>query len=359
VTLLLGTLTSGCYLASLGAGQARLLHARRPIDEVLADPATPAETRAKLDLVAPVRDFARSLGLDVGGQYTTYAAWPGDRIVTGVVATRPGEIEPVTSWFPLVGRVPYRGYFDLDDAEHRAAVLRGDGLDVCLFAVPAYSSLGWFDDPVTAPMLRDDEVGLVELLLHELLHRTVFVPGDAALAEGLATWVGQQGAIAYFAARDGAAADTVARARARAADARALSRTVARLRDEIAALYDGEPPGPMRAAARAALEADARRTLAALPLDAGGATARAGQVRLNDACLAVSATYGDDLEALDAAAARLGGLAPLIAAARRAASAPDPRAVLLGPAPEPAVPAALGVPPDAEAGSQDRLSRRR
>lgn len=350
--LLVGLLMSGCYLASLGAGQLRLLHARRPIANVIADPTTPAETRAKLALVTPALELAREIGLDVGGQYTTYATWPGDRILTSVVATRPGETAPVRFWFPLVGRVPYKGFFDAGDAEREAAALASDGLDVCLLAVPAYSTLGWLNDPVTAPMLLDDEIGVVERLFHELLHHTVFVPGDAPFDEGLATWVGQEGAIAFFTARDGAGAETVARARARAADERTVSSALAALRARIDALYRATTPGPARAIARRALESDARQTLSALPLTATDASRLAAQIRLNDACLAARGTYDDDLTALDAAATRLGGLAALIAAARDAAETDDPRLALFGaPAAAPARAPDLATPPAGASGS--------
>ena len=308
----------------------RLLLARRPIPEALADPATPPETRARLALVPAVLAFARELGLEVSGQYTTYAPWPGDRVVTTIVATRPGEIEPAGFWFPLVGRVPYKGYFAADDANAEAALLRAQGLDVCVLAVPAYSTLGWLDDPVTGPMLRGDEDELVETVLHELLHRTVFVAGDAAFDEGLATYVGQEGTIAFLAARDGEGSASARRARARVTDERAIARALAELRARVADLYRAQRASPRRERARAGLEEEARTRLAALPLATRDPRELAALLRLNDACLAVHATYGDDLDALDAAALRLGGLAALVAEARRAGATADPRRALLG-----------------------------
>ena len=112
VLLSLPLLATGCYLGHLAEGQIRLLRARRSLDAVLADPTTPAELRAELVLVGRVRAYAETLGLDVGGQYTSYVAWPGDRVITAVVAARPGELEPAGFWFPLLGRLPYKGYFD-------------------------------------------------------------------------------------------------------------------------------------------------------------------------------------------------------------------------------------------------------
>src|SRR5690606_7040703 len=160
------------------------------LHEVLADPRTDAALRERLALVAPVLEYAREIGLDVGSQYTTYADWPGDRVVTAVVATRPGEVDPAGFWFPLVGRVPYKGFFSLERALREAEALAADGLDTCLVPVSAYSTLGWLPDPVTGPLARRGAAALVETLIHELVHATVYVPGDATFNEGLATFVG-------------------------------------------------------------------------------------------------------------------------------------------------------------------------
>jgi predicted aminopeptidase len=169
-------MASGCYLGHVANGQVRLLWARTPVEEVANDSSTPPALLEQLARVAEVRRFAAELGLDVGDQYTSYAAWPGDALVTTVVATRPGEVEPLTSWFPIVGSVPYRGYFDVERAAAYADGLRADGLDVCVLPVRAYSTLGWFDDPLTGPMLRQEPPVLVETVLHDLLHVSVFVP---------------------------------------------------------------------------------------------------------------------------------------------------------------------------------------
>ena len=194
---------SGCYLVHLAEGQTRLLHARRPIDEVLNDPSTADDLRQRLERVGQARNFAAELGLDVGDQYTSYVDWPGDRIVTTVVATRPGEVEPAGFWFPIVGRVPYKGYFDREKAEAEAKRLRERGLDVCELAVPAYSTLGWLDDPVTAPMLRRGEGPLVETILHELVHATVYVRNQPDFNEGVASFIGDEGSVRFYAATNG------------------------------------------------------------------------------------------------------------------------------------------------------------
>ena len=100
--------------------------ARRPIEAVIEDPATPAPLRQQLERVQEVRRFAEELGLSVLSRYRHYTPWPGDRVVTTVVATPPGRVEPAGFWFPIVGRVPYKGYFDASRASADAERLRDD-----------------------------------------------------------------------------------------------------------------------------------------------------------------------------------------------------------------------------------------
>jgi predicted aminopeptidase len=321
----------GCYLLHAGAGQLRLLRARLPIEQVLADAAAPEEVRERLGLVLEVREFARGLGLAVGRQYTSYAPWPGDRVVTVVVATRPGELEPAGFLFPLLGRLPYKGFFDRRLAEAEAERLRTRHHDVCVSAVPAYSTLGWLDDPVTGPMLRAAPGVLVDTLIHELVHATVFARGQADFNEGLASFVGQEAAVRFFEAREGASSEAARLERARVADERRVSAALFDLREAVAALYDREPPGAEREASRLALAAAARESVAALELASTDAGALAQRLALNDACLALESAYTRDMPHYAERLADLGGdLAELIRRARLAAAHRDPRALLLG-----------------------------
>jgi predicted aminopeptidase len=328
---LVSSLTSGCYLGHLAAGQVRLLCAREPLDAARARSDLAPGVRERLDLVPDVRAFAATLGLDVGAQYTSYAPWPDDRIVTAVISTRPGEIEPAGAWFPIVGTVPYKGFFSRERAEREAEGLRAEGRDVCLAAVPAYSTLGWLDDPVTQPMLRGEPGELVEMLVHELVHRTVFVAGDANFNEGLATFVGQEASVEFAARRAGAESAEARHERTRVAEDRTVSEILGATRARIAALYADAPAGPERDAARARLGEEARAALAALPLTTRDAAALAARARLGDACLALEGTYTADLARYARRRDALGGLAPLVAAARAAARTPAPRVALLGP----------------------------
>jgi predicted aminopeptidase len=323
--------TSGCYLAHLARGQVRLLCARMPVEDLLHEPGTEPELRAKLDRVAEVRGYAKGLGLDVGDRYTEYAPWPGDFVVTTVVAARPGEVVPVTSWFPIVGSVPYRGYFDAESATAEAERLRGKNFDVCQQRVRAYSTLGWFDDPLTGPMLRQDEGTLVETLFHELLHATVFVPGDPEFNEGVAAFFGQEARVRFYADREGAAAGE--RERQLVSEQRRLRAEILAMRRAVEALYTAEPPGPARDAKRAKLEAETRGRIAALELSGRDAPALGAGILLGDACLAISGTYHADTARLTALLDSLGGdLHAFLVRVEAAAENDDPRTALLGPA---------------------------
>ncbi len=274
-----------------------------------------------------MRAFASDRGLRVGGQYTSFVAWPGDRIVTTLVRTRPGSLDAVGWWYPFLGRLPYRGYFDEARAEREAARLREEqGYDVCVSAVTAYSTLGWLDDPVTSPMLGRGAANLVETLLHELVHATVFIDGDADFNEGVALFIGQEAAIRYFAESEGnersgesaTALPSAERVRAWVADRRRVEAAVLEFRDRLP-LFAARPDAT---AERRAAERVVRGELAVLPLAVLDPAAVAAEARLSDACLALRGTYSRDLPRHVALLESLGGdldalIAHLVAWAER------------------------------------------
>ena len=308
---------------------------------MLADTATPEALAERLAAVREVVAFAEELGLSVDGQYTSYVAWDGDRVITTLVATRPGEIEPTPFWFPLIGHAPYKGFFDPERAAREAEALAADGYDTCLFPILAYSTLGWFDDPLNGPMLQQSPERLAETVLHELVHATVFVPSQPDFNEGLATFVGQEAAVRFAGrrvpAREAQAEgdrDAEQRERTRVSEDREVAAVLGRFRTRVAALYASDTPTE---AARAELETEARRELAALPLETRDAGRLAEAVRLNDACQALTGTYHADLPRWQSILEAGGGDLPgLIARIREAAEEDDPRSALFGP--EPAAP---------------------
>lgn len=286
---------------------------RKSIEAVLADPTVPEGDRRLLARVGAVRRFAAELGLSVDEQYTDYVDWPGDRIVTTLVRTRAGSLEAVPWRYPILGALPYKGFFDQARAEAEAARLERDAaFEVCVSGVSAYSTLGWIDDPVTQPMLRRGPGSLVETLFHELVHATAFLPDAADFNESVAQFIGQQAALRFFEAHPPAADETpeswpdAARVAAAIEDRNRIAAATLAFRAEVEAL-DGTPD---RAQRRAEAEATARAGLRALPLTVYDAERVAERARLSDACMALRGTYVADGPRHAAVLRALGGDLP-------------------------------------------------
>ncbi|MGH7468449.1 MAG: aminopeptidase [Longimicrobiales bacterium] len=201
------SLQAGCspvYVARAAIEEAKILSRRRPITEVLADENTQDRTRAKLNLVLQARNFAeRELDLDVGESFTTYSWVESDTLLMVLSAARKDRFQQHTWWFPIVGHVPYKGYFNFDQAYAAAAALDRAGYDTYVRPSGAFSTLGFFNDPLLNTVLRYGDVSLASTVIHELLHNTVFVPSQVAFNESLANFVGDRGAATFFCTRDG------------------------------------------------------------------------------------------------------------------------------------------------------------
>jgi predicted aminopeptidase len=195
LTLLgLGGCTAFDYYLQSVRGHFELIGKRQPIDEVLADPGTDAPTRARLHLVQHLRRFAsEELLLPDNQSYRSYADLERDFVVWNVFATPELSLQPINWCFLVVGCLDYRGYFSRVDAERFAAELRQQGNDVYVGGVTAYSTLGWFDDPVLNTMLRWGDTRLAEVLFHELAHQRLYIKDDTAFNEAFATAVAQAG----------------------------------------------------------------------------------------------------------------------------------------------------------------------
>ena len=200
---LLITVLSGCasplYYAQAISGQLEILAKRRPIEEVLSDPATPAQTRDQLKLVRRLRDFAiQELALPDNQSYRRYADLDRPFAVWNVFAAPELSLEPKKSCFIVAGCVSYRGYFARDKAEQFAASLKQKGYDVYVGGVPAYSTLGWFNDPLLNTFIHRSEAELAGLLFHELAHQKIYVSGDSAFNESFVTVIELEGVKRWF-----------------------------------------------------------------------------------------------------------------------------------------------------------------
>ncbi len=182
------------YYTQSAFGHLDLMRRSRPIDDWLADAQTSGELRQQLERVLAMREFAvASLSLPDNGSYLDYADLGREHVVWNVFATPELSLEPVKSCFPVVGCLSYRGYFEQADAEREAERLRALGHDVFVGGVSAYSTLGWFADPVLNTMLRWSEPRLASVLFHEMAHQKVYLDDDSAFNEAFATAVGDIG----------------------------------------------------------------------------------------------------------------------------------------------------------------------
>ncbi len=286
---------SGCdtlsYYTQAVEGQLEMLHRAQPVAEWIANPATPPALRRRLELARRIRDFAsRELALPDNGSYRSYADLGRPYAVWNVFAAPEFSVTPVQSCFPVAGCVAYRGFFARDDAARYAAKKRAEGFDVFLYGVPAYSTLGWFDDPLLSTFIDYPEWELARLIFHELAHQVVYVKGDTTFNESFAVTVQDEG-VRRWLESEGRASELAAY---REAQSRydAFVALIEEARSRLARVY-AQPlaPAAMRAAKRAEFERLAER-YAALKARWGG---YAGFDRLmaepNNALLASISAY--------------------------------------------------------------------
>ena len=201
-SLSLGGCSIGYYSQAIG-GHLSLMSAREPIDDLLASEDTDPELKQQLQTLIDARQFAiDELGLPENESYSTYAATGRDAVTWNVVAVPEFSMKPRLWCFPVAGCVSYRGYFDRARADNYAANIEKDGFDVSVGGASAYSTLGWFDDPVLDTMLRGGEFRYVPTLFHELAHQVLYIQDDTSFNEAFATFVEQEGFRIWLRSRD-------------------------------------------------------------------------------------------------------------------------------------------------------------
>ena len=232
-------LMPGCkvgYLLKSGYYQAELLALREPVDDVRASGRLNETELSKLDLIADVKAYGKEIGLSATDNYETISIdW--ERQIWNVSACDPAAFEPKTWWFPIVGSFPYLGYFKEEDARDLERQLSDDGYDVYVRTAGAYSTLGWFKDPILPKMLTWGDFALADTVLHELAHATLWIPGSVKFNESYANFVGEVAAVRYIADRRGVHDETPLAAVNRQADRAVYRELLHDLYTDLDAVY--------------------------------------------------------------------------------------------------------------------------
>jgi predicted aminopeptidase len=193
---------TGRYLVRAAWEEGKILARRRAIVDIVADSTTPPVERRKLEIVLAARAFASdSIGLRARQSFTTFSKLDHDTLVLVLSAAYRDRLEAYTWWFPIVGRVPYKGFFDFGLARTTARRMNNDGYDVYLRPSPAFSTLGWFNDPLVSSSLNADSLDLANTVIHELTHNTFYAAGQAVFNESFANFVGARGSAWFFRSR--------------------------------------------------------------------------------------------------------------------------------------------------------------
>ena len=312
---ILAGLVAGCstlrYYAQSIQGHFAVQEAARPIPEVLADPQSPAVLKERLERASKIRSYASAeLALPENGSYTRYADLKRPFVVWNVFAAPELSMQLKRWCYPVVGCAEYRGYFDRSAADAAAAALQADGYEVHVAGVPAYSTLGWFEDPLLNTFIGGSEGQLAGLMFHELAHQVVFVGGDTTFNESFATAVEREGVRRWL---DAAGTDASRRAYAEFAQRRAqFLELLLRYRALLQQNYEGSATDAEKRSRKQQLFAALKVDYAQLKASWDG---YAGYDRffaqdLTNAHLSSVAAYNDLVPAFDALLARNGGHFP-------------------------------------------------
>ncbi|MBN1253743.1 MAG: aminopeptidase [Deltaproteobacteria bacterium] len=203
--MLLTSCAHGLYLGKLAWGEAQVLGGRVSNQEVLKDATIDEEIKEGIRLAQAVAEFSeKKLGLRADGCYKSFYHVKGDALIYLVSACPKDSLEPYTWRFPIVGEMEYKGFFNKKDAVKEIKRLEEQGFDTCLQHAIAFSTLGWLNDPIYSTILGHHPVVIINIIIHELVHNTVFFKGETALNEGLASFIAEKGTLLFITEQFGA-----------------------------------------------------------------------------------------------------------------------------------------------------------
>ncbi len=327
------TLLTGCettqYIIQQGLGQLEVVANSVPIDDVLAGGGLEPEAARKLRLIVEAREFAvNALGLSAGRSYTLYHETGGEPVSYNVSASRRDALEPKSWDFPVIGRIDYIGYFNKADAEAQQARLESDGYDTWMYPVSAYSTLGYFPDPVHSSMLKRDDGVIVDTIIHELAHNTIYVNGNSNFNESMATFIGRQGAILFYEQRGEEGRAMIDALRRQNADTDKINAWLIELNQALRDFYASGRSSQEKIDGREAVFQQARERFAnevAATLAEPGRYRGYANLPTNNAYILLNQRYNLDLGVMSGVYERRGGdFAAFLDEMRAAARAADP-----------------------------------
>lgn len=287
------------YLMKSGYGQMQLMHSREPVEKVLQDPSVSEEKKNKLRLAQEARLFAeKNLHLTPTKNYTSYVELNRPYVTYVVSAAQKWELKQYEWSYPFMGKMPYKGYFNEDDAQTEERQLQSEDLDTYMRGVSAYSTLGWFNDPILSSMLRYEDYDLVNTIIHETVHATLYIKNSADFNERLATFLGNKGAEQFYLSKEGANSPTLQKIKMENADQALFSHFISVELKNLEQWYKDLPLAERLEARRteriAKIQKDfSERVLPQLKTDS---FIKFPEQKLNNARLLVYKTYMQDLQ---------------------------------------------------------------
>lgn len=276
----------------------KLLNSRVPIDEALQDPNISAEEKRKLALAQQARAFAENdLHLQATKNYTSYVKLDRPYVTYVVSAAYKWELKHYQWSYPFVGKMPYKGFFNEDDAKNEEVELKKEDLDTYLRGVSAYSTLGWFKDPLLSSMLRYKDYDLVNTIIHETVHATLYIKHEADFNERLANFLGNKGAEMYYLKTEGPDSKTLLEVKKDNHDDKLFSEFISQELKDLSEWYRGLPPSDRTEERRSGRFAEIQKRFndKIMPQMQTVGYSKFSSAKLNNARLLVFKTYMQDL----------------------------------------------------------------